>query len=62
MRHSDHRFEWSRAEFSAWAQEVAGRYGYEVSFAPLGPQDAQLGAPTQMARFTKMDVASQQGA
>ncbi len=62
MRHSDHRFEWSRAEFSAWAQGVAGRYGYEVGFAPLGPLDAQLGAPTQMARFTKMDVTSKQGA
>ena len=25
MRHPDHRFEWTRAEFAAWADGVAGR-------------------------------------
>ena len=27
LRHSDHRFEWSRQEFQSWAQQVADRFG-----------------------------------
>src|SRR5262249_38084478 len=34
FRHKDHRFEWSRAEFRAWAERVAGRFGYAVRYAP----------------------------
>lgn len=51
VRHRDHRFEWTRAEFRAWADEVAGRYGYEVTFAPVGPDDPEVGPPTQLALF-----------
>ncbi|MEU7425582.1 3' terminal RNA ribose 2'-O-methyltransferase Hen1 [Streptomyces sp. NPDC040750] len=50
-RHGDHRFEWTREEFRAWAATVAGRYGYEVAFAPVGPDDPEVGPPTQMAVF-----------
>ena len=25
LRHPDHRFEWTRAQFAAWAEAVAGR-------------------------------------
>ena len=53
MRHSDHRFEWSRAEFAAWAQGVAGRNGYTVEVSGLGPADEALGAPTQMGVFRR---------
>jgi 3' terminal RNA ribose 2'-O-methyltransferase Hen1 len=28
LRHHDHRFEWSRADFAAWAQAAADTYGY----------------------------------
>ncbi len=52
MRHSDHRFEWSRAEFQGWATGVASRFGYTVRFLPVGPEDPALGPPTQMAVFT----------
>jgi hypothetical protein len=52
-RHRDHRFEWTRAEFQAWADGVAGRFGYHVRTAPIGAVDEQVGAPTQMAVFTK---------
>ncbi|MGH3485264.1 MAG: 3' terminal RNA ribose 2'-O-methyltransferase Hen1, partial [Nocardioidaceae bacterium] len=52
MRHPDHRFEWSRAEFAAWATDVAGRTGYDVRFAPVGDDDPVVGPPTQMAVFT----------
>ncbi|PWD51796.1 3' terminal RNA ribose 2'-O-methyltransferase Hen1 [Serinibacter arcticus] len=51
MRHTDHRFEWTRAELAAWADGVAGRHGYTVSHAGIGPADPVLGAPTQLALF-----------
>ena len=52
-RHPDHRFEWTRAEFEAWATEVASQYGYRVEFRPVGPVDAEVGPPTQLALFSK---------
>ncbi|MDT7781783.1 MAG: hypothetical protein QOF58_202, partial [Pseudonocardiales bacterium] len=55
MRHSDHRFEWTRAEFAQWAEGVAGRRGYRVTYVGIGPEDAERGAPTQMAVFSSGD-------
>ena len=51
FRHGDHRFEWTRAQFRDWAGSVAVRYGFDVSFFPVGDEDEQLGPPTQMAVF-----------
>ncbi|CDR05928.1 3' terminal RNA ribose 2'-O-methyltransferase Hen1 [Streptomyces iranensis] len=51
MRHGDHRFEWTREEFRAWAGEVAERHGYAVEFRPVGPEDPEVGPPTQLALF-----------
>jgi 3' terminal RNA ribose 2'-O-methyltransferase Hen1 len=53
LRHKDHRFEWTRAQFQQWTDGVAGRFGYAVRLAPIGPNDATVGAPTQMAVFTR---------
>ncbi|WP_306358071.1 MULTISPECIES: 3' terminal RNA ribose 2'-O-methyltransferase Hen1 [unclassified Nocardia] len=53
FRHADHRFEWIRGEFAAWAHGVAETYGYAVRFVPIGPEDDTLGPPTQMAVFTR---------
>lgn len=53
LRHKDHRFEWTRLEFQNWAQKVAERFGYLVQFLPIGDEDIEVGAPTQMAVFTK---------
>lgn len=53
FRHKDHRFEWTRAEFEHWARRVADRFGYTVTFAPVGPMDDSVGAPSQMAVFIK---------
>ncbi|OKJ62037.1 methyltransferase type 12 [Streptomyces sp. CB02009] len=53
VRHSDHRFEWTREEFRSWASSVAERYGYGVGFTPVGPDDPEVGPPTQMAVFTR---------
>jgi 3' terminal RNA ribose 2'-O-methyltransferase Hen1 len=53
FRHPDHRFEWSRAELAAWAQGVGERHGYAVRHLPVGPEDAEVGPPTQMAVFSR---------
>ncbi|MDP9068268.1 MAG: 3' terminal RNA ribose 2'-O-methyltransferase Hen1 [Actinomycetota bacterium] len=53
FRHRDHRFEWTREEFQAWSGSVAERFGYSVRFVPVGPEDQEVGPPTQMAVFTR---------
>ncbi len=53
FRHKDHRFEWTRDEFRAWAEGVAARHAYAVRFLPVGPEDQQVGSPTQMAVFER---------
>jgi 3' terminal RNA ribose 2'-O-methyltransferase Hen1 len=52
LRHKDHRFEWTRAQFQEWASETASRFGYEVRFAPIGPELENIGSPSQMGIFT----------
>jgi 3' terminal RNA ribose 2'-O-methyltransferase Hen1 len=51
LRHSDHRFEWTRAEFRQWAGDVAERNGYTVRYLPVGDDDPEVGPPTQLAVF-----------
>ncbi|WP_119731222.1 3' terminal RNA ribose 2'-O-methyltransferase Hen1 [Thermomonospora amylolytica] len=53
MRHPDHRFEWTRAEFRAWADRVARTHGYAVRHVPVGDDDPEVGPPTQMGVFTR---------
>ncbi|HRI97087.1 MAG TPA: methyltransferase, partial [Nocardioides sp.] len=50
-RHADHRFEWTRAEFAAWAERVAAAYGYTVEVSGIGDPDEVLGQPTQLGVF-----------
>ena len=52
FRHKDHRFEWARREFQAWAGSVGELFGYAVRFLNVGPEDPSVGAPTQMGVFT----------
>ena len=52
VRHSDHRFEWTRSEFEAWAERVARENNYTVAFFPVGEEEENIGAPSQMAVFT----------
>ncbi|MFJ5029365.1 3' terminal RNA ribose 2'-O-methyltransferase Hen1 [Streptomyces sp. NPDC088560] len=56
VRHGDHRFEWTREEFRAWAARIAGLHGYDVEFTPIGPDDPEVGPPTQMALFHRDDT------
>ena len=55
LRHADHRFEWTRGEFAAWANRVAPAHGYSVAFEPVGEVDAVLGPPTQMGIFRRCE-------
>ena len=51
FRHADHRFEWTRAEFNTWCDSIAERFGYSVELFPIGPEEENIGAPSQMAVF-----------
>lgn len=53
MRHADHRFEWTRAEFRCWAEAVATEHGYAVRYLPVGEVDQEVGPPTQLAVFRR---------
>jgi 3' terminal RNA ribose 2'-O-methyltransferase Hen1 len=53
LRHKDHRFEWTRAQFQDWANTVAQRFEYACTFSSIGPDDSLVGSPTQMALFTR---------
>ncbi len=54
FRHEDHRFEWTRAEFAAWANRVAGEFKYEPEFFEVGEVDETVGASSQGAVFTRI--------
>lgn len=53
FRHPDHRFEWTRAEFAAWCEQVCRGHGYSVEIRGVGDPDPDLGAPTQMGVFRR---------
>ena len=55
FRHRDHRFEWSREEFHRWAEGIAARFAYSVRYLPVGEEDPEVGAPTQMGIFERSD-------
>jgi 3' terminal RNA ribose 2'-O-methyltransferase Hen1 len=57
FRHKDHRFEWTREQFQSWAEGLAQRYGYAVAFSPVGNEDAEVGAPTQMGVFSRASTS-----
>ncbi|MBM4299256.1 MAG: 3' terminal RNA ribose 2'-O-methyltransferase Hen1, partial [Deltaproteobacteria bacterium] len=58
LRHKDHRFEWTRAEFQTWANRVCASFDYNVRFIAIGAEDASVGAPTQMALFERQSVTA----
>jgi SAM-dependent methyltransferase len=60
LRHPDHRFEWSRADFASWAHQVADRYGYLVRLLPVGPPDPAVGPATQLAAFSRAPASTDQ--
>lgn len=61
FRHSDHRFEWNRHEFSVWTERVASDHGYTVAIIGIGEAHPELGSPTQMAVFSRSDLREGDG-
>ena len=58
MRHWDHRFEWSQAEFGEWCEGVSEGYGYEYELVGIGeppPGSEGLGCCSQGALFTRSE-------
>ena len=53
LRHSDHRFEWTGAEFRAWTEHICEEYGYSVEIKGIGEKDDRGMSPTQMGVFRK---------
>ncbi|CAM6105309.1 unnamed protein product [Calypogeia fissa] len=55
FRNEDHRFEWTRAEFRAWASKMAEDYKYDVTFDGVGGsgEDDGPGYASQIAIFTR---------
>ncbi|XP_074859082.1 small RNA 2'-O-methyltransferase isoform X2 [Carettochelys insculpta] len=56
FRHSDHKFEWDRAQFQRWAIDAATRYDYTVEFTGLGtppPGTEDVGFCTQIGVFMR---------
>ena len=60
FRHFDHKFEWTRAEFVRWAQEICSNYSYNVKFDGVGhlPSSEPFGPCTQIAVFEKQSTIS----
>ena len=52
-RDPDHRFEWDRRRFGAWAHRLARQHGYQVCISGIGEAHPEFGCPTQAARFTR---------
>lgn len=61
FRHHDHKFEWTRAQFSQWSQEICKRFPYEVDFDGVGhlPDSDPYGPCTQIAIFRRDDHRKQ---
>ena len=53
FRHPDHRFEWSRSAFRQWTDAIGTAFGYSAAHSDIGLSDPGLGAPTQMAVFSR---------
>lgn len=53
FRHPGHHFEWTRAQFAAWAGGVGARAGYTVTLQAVGGAHPDLGGSSQMAVFAR---------
>lgn len=55
-RHPDHRFEWTRSEFTSFCEAQAELFGYTCAFSGIGDSHPTFGEPTQLAEFTRKQV------
>lgn len=62
FRHSDHKFEWTREEFTMWCEETAKEWGYDVQQTSIGraleqdlwDRDEELQGATSVAVFRRL--------
>ncbi len=52
LRHSDHRFEWTKDEFKSWIDKICEKYKYNAKISGVGEFDEQSGHPTQVVEFS----------
>jgi len=55
FRNDDHKFEWTRKQFSDWALNLASQYGYNVEFSGVGGSGEEPGFASQIAVFKRCD-------
>ena len=51
----DHKFEWTREQFSDWALKLASEYGYNVEFSGVGGSGEEPGFASQIVVFKRCD-------
>ncbi|KAF8028801.1 hypothetical protein BT93_E1455 [Corymbia citriodora subsp. variegata] len=55
FRNHDHKFEWTREQFSSWARNLASRHDYSVEFSGVGGSaDREPGFASQIALFRRL--------
>jgi len=62
FRHDDHKFEWTREEFTIWCEETAKEWGYNVQQTSIGraleqdpwERDEELQGATSVAVFRRL--------
>lgn len=56
FRNDDHKFEWTREQFSHWATDLAKRHNYKVEFSGVGGDGkVDPGFASQIAVFERVD-------
>ncbi|XP_029649715.1 small RNA 2'-O-methyltransferase-like [Octopus sinensis] len=55
MRHWDHKYEWTMAEFQSWGDEMCTSFGYKVEYSGVGVTDLvpDVGFCSQIAVFKR---------
>lgn len=63
FRHEDHKFEWTRAQFKEWCENICHRYPeYSVKYFGIGPppkNSADVGYVSQLGVFVRNDFLEQ---
>lgn len=56
FRHDDHKFEWTREEFTDWCRSTADMFGYSFQLTGVGLPErfTEKGFCTQIAVFTRL--------
>ena len=53
LRHEDHKFEFSRAEFKQWMSSICDDYQLHACCGGIGPVYGSFGRPTNVAFFSQ---------